>query len=243
MNPYSAARNAALVLVLLLAGCTTRSISNSGYPEGGRYGTSQVGGYTGELSEFQVLGVTLDPTITEADIDAALKTKERPRLGPASRILLIQSGADFPDAPMLEALSARFSISSFSGKPPARDAGGVSYARSLRLAAARGGYDKILCYWGILESERVNQVTKYVSWVPIIGSAVPDERERMRLRLKAAIIDVSSGRWTPVTPSPVASSELSSMYNRRDTDQSLVARLKETGYRNLTALLVERHTE
>lgn len=220
--------------LLFLTGCTTRSISNSGYRADYNY--------RGELSEFDVVGVSKDATVAEADIQAALQNRERPRLERNSRILLVQSGADFPDDSMVKALGQRFSVLPFSGKPqtplePTRD-----YARALRLAAAQGGYDKIVCYWGILESERESQVTKVVSWVPIAGSFLPDEKEHMRIRLKAVIVDVASGRWTFVVPPPATSSDLSSVFSRRSTDQDLVARLKETGYQNLAHVLLNDHT-
>ena len=57
-----------LALILPLAACETRSISNSGYQaESGRY---TVGNpfYTGELGEFDVLGAAGIGPITEEDI-------------------------------------------------------------------------------------------------------------------------------------------------------------------------------
>lgn len=228
--------------LLFLAGCETRSISNSGfdhrYNYAGRGG--QPGGYSGELSELDVLGVTMDPTVTDADIQAALQTSARARLGPTSRVLLIQSGADFPDAPMLEALRQRFSVAPFSGKPPGKTDGTPTYSKALRLAAARGGYDKIVCYWGVLESERKNKITAAVSWVPVIGSVIPDERENMRIQLKAAVVDVASGHWSIVTPSPRTSTSLSNVISRRQTDQSLVAALKAEAYQDLVTALAQR---
>lgn len=228
--------------LMVLAGCETRSISNSGYDHRSNYG-ARAGGYTGELSEVQLLGVTANPTTTEAEIQAALQSRERVLLARNSKVLLIQSGADFPDAPMVDALGQRFSVAPFSGRPPQRQEADGSYAKSLRLAAARGGYDKIVCYWGVLESEQKNQATKAVSWVPIVGYAVPDQRENMRIRLKAVIVDVASGRWTLVAPPPAASTDLSSIFTRRSTDQTLVAALKETGYRHLASTLADNFAE
>lgn len=228
--------------LFVLAGCESRSISNSGfdhrYNYAGRGG--QADGYAGELSELDVLGVTPDSAITEADIRTALQGATGVRLEPASKVLLIQSGAEFPDAPMLEALSRQFSVAPFSGKPRGRADGAPSYSKSLRLAAARGGYDKIVCYWGVLESERKNKITAAVSWVPVIGSVIPDERENMRIQLKAAIVDVASGRWSIVTPAPRTSTSLSSIVGRRTTDQDLVTALKTKGYRDLAEALARQ---
>lgn len=41
---------------------------------------------------------------------------------------------------------------------------------------------------------------KVVSWVPILGALVPDENQRMRIRLKVALIDVKSGKWEMFSP-------------------------------------------
>lgn len=230
-------------LVLLVAGCNTRSISDSSYDRYGR-GSS---GYRGELTEFEVLGVEHDGATTDAHIAAHLKDYRDVSLQATSKVLLIQSGADFPDSMMMNALSERFHLAGFSGKPvenrsrhphrrfdptpetEADERPANSYSKQLRLAAARGGYDKIICYWGVLESQQVNKTTKFVSWVPVVGYAVPDERQNMRIRLKAAIIDVATGRWTLVNPKPIESTSLSSIYSRRNTDQSLVFFAQGTG--------------
>jgi hypothetical protein len=227
--------------VFAVAGCETRSISNSDFDHNQRYGAPPLGGYAGELSELDVLGVRADAAISDADIQAALRQRTEPKLSHASKVLLIQSGADFPDAPMLDALRQRFTVAAFSGKPATKPGEGAGYAKALRLAAARGGYDHIVCYWGVLESARKNKITSAVSWVPIVGFMIPDEREDMRIRLKAAIIDVASGNWTLVNPVPASTSSLSTVLSRRTTDQELVAKLKEVGYQNLVAAL-EEHT-
>ena len=232
-------KKAPVVLVaavcLLLCGCETRSISNSGYNAGYRNGGT--GDYAGELSEFDVLGVDAAGTVTDAEILGALDTKTPVRLARNSRVLLIQSGADFPDNAMQEALSARHTVGPFSGRPHASKDVQASYSKSLRLAAARGGYDKILCYWGVLESQRVGKVTKGVSWVPIVGYFVPDETQSMRIRLKGVLIDTATGNWVMLQPDPVTDKQISSVLSRETTDQGLVEKLKEQGYRSLVSLL------
>src|SRR5262245_40594128 len=94
------------VAMLLFAGCgTKRSISDSGYrePGSGCSFTPHANGsdpgfeYRGELSEFDVLGINRGTTTAEADIQAAVRSAKRVRLAPGSSILLIQSGAMFPD--------------------------------------------------------------------------------------------------------------------------------------------------
>ncbi len=140
-----------LAACALLAGCvSTRSISNSDYREPGAAsssGHSDPGfAYRGELSEFDILGVARDQTAFEEDIQQALDKARPIRLKPNSTILLIQSGAMFPDGPMVAELSKHFTVVSFSGRPPARDSidsletrDSAALSRSLRLAAARAG--------------------------------------------------------------------------------------------------------
>jgi hypothetical protein len=237
-HPSRFAQALGAALTLLLAGCATRSISNSGFQDMPRR-SADVGGYSGELSELDVVGVAPDATVTEADILAASRSETGVTLRPDSRVLLIQSGADFPDAAMLEAMRTRFAVASLSGRPPVRGDGTASFSRTLRLAAARGGYDTIVCYWGVLESARRDKITATISWVPIVGYVIPDEREHMRITLKAAIVDVVSGRWTFVNPPPLASSKLSAVLWREETDQSLVEQLKATGYEALARMIAE----
>jgi hypothetical protein len=225
----------AAMACVLLGACSTRSISNSGYNAGYRYGAT--GDYAGELSEFDVLGVETAGAVTDAEILGALDTKTPVRLSKNSRVLLIQSGADFPDNSMQEALGARYSVGPFSGRPRSPKDAASSYSKSLRLAAARGGYDKILCYWGVLESQSKGKVTKSVSWVPIAGYFVPDEEQSMRIRLKAVLIDTATGNWVMIQPEPITDKQLSSIISRESSDQGLVEKLKEQGYRSLVSLL------
>src|SRR5215472_6163471 len=143
-----------LLLALLLAGCTTRSISNSGYPE-----DRSNPFYKGELSEYDLLGIDADAGVTDAEIAGAFTAHKRIELRKGAPILVIQSGALLPDEPMVRALDRYFTTTPFSGVPVARHAvsqpgGGAAipggYARMLRLAAAKGGYEVIFCYWGVL---------------------------------------------------------------------------------------------
>lgn len=239
MKPVTLVPGALLgALVLLFAGCQTRSISNSGYP--GESRGSYHDSFHGELSQLDVVGVAPDKAITEDDIQNALRAPSAAQLTADSRILLIQSGAEFPDAPMLAALKEHYHVAPFSGRPTTRKDEGPSYSKNLRLAAARGGYDKIVCYWGVLESARENHVTSLVSWVPIVGYTIPDKTEHMRIQLKAAIVDVATGSWTIVSPPAAESSKLSTVLSRKETDQALVQKLKAEGYRSLVETLREQ---
>jgi hypothetical protein len=249
---------------LLLAACHSnkRSISNSAYVEPGKAAhhpnvpTANVSDaafqYRGELSEFDVLGITRGEITSEEEISRALDHAKHVRLRGNSSILLIQSGAVFPDSPMVTELEKHFRVSAFSGIPPTRGTSqgydsesfdAETYSRSLRLAAARGGNDIILCYWGIFESETENLATKTVSWVPIANWFVPDQKQHLRIRLKMALVDVRSGDWTVFSPKAFDSAGLSVSPRRGATDQKQVERLKNLAYEEGAKQLVRLYSE
>lgn len=221
--------------LVFLTGCATRSISDSGY-RGGNYHNGSL--YRGELSEFDVLGADRDQTITDADIAKALDNPARVKLRRGSSLVLIQSGAMMPDEPMAEALGRFVSVVPFSGWPTDGQRGVVkpdsetrsSYAKSLRLAAAKGGCETIVCYWGMLETARKGLASKPVSWVPIVGWSLPDEKQLMRIRLKVAVIDVRAGHWSVFSPEPFEDQAVSANYGREAADQSQVQKLKQKAY-------------
>ncbi|HKW27994.1 MAG TPA: aminopeptidase [Verrucomicrobiae bacterium] len=255
-----------LALVCLLiaggmaSGChTTRSISHSGYNDS----RSESGfmpcfddsdpsfAYRGELSELDVLGINRGAVISDTEIERTLASAKQVRLHPGDSILLIQSGARFPDGPVASELGKHFRVVPFSGVPAApiirkgkieqRNAEGFS--KSLRLAAARGGNDIILCYWGILESENANLPTRTLSWIPVVNWVLPDEREHMRIRLKMALVDVRTGDWAMFSPSPVEASRISISPRRNVADQKLVESLKQRAYSTGIQELLRQYSE
>jgi hypothetical protein len=238
----------------VLAGCaTTRSISHSEYPErraNWREGASDPAfRYQGELSEFDVLGIPGGGITSEADIRRALETSKPVRLRPGSSILLIQSGTLFPDGAMVTEMSKHFRVVPFSGVPTVRKIGsGVletqspdpeSYSKSLRLTAARGGTDFIVCYWGMLESENDLLPTKTVSWVPLVHWLMPAETRHMRIQLKVALVDVRSGNWSVFSPKPFADARITTSPRRAAVDQKQVDHLKALAYEASVAELVQ----
>jgi len=250
-----------LCVCALVAGCAkVRSISNSGYKTDRGYcgypaadnSWDPAFAYRGELSEFDVLGITRGQSTSESEIAQALDNAKRVKLTPGSSILLIQSGAVFPDATMVSELSKFFRIAPFSGVPSGQstfmgwhrpDAEAQSYAKSLRLAAARGGNEIILCYWGILESEKENLPTKTISWVPGVNWIVPDETQHQRIRLKVALVDVRTGNWSVFSPETFEDSQINRSPRRAVADQKLVEALKkkiyESGVRDLVRLYAQ----
>ena len=238
----------AALLLLALAGCETRSISDSGYRSGdsNRY-------YRGELTEAEVIGTpAATHPITDADIQRALHNSHPVHAAPGTGLVVVQSGAITPDDAMLQALNSRYRVQPFTGIPESgssyaygnRDPspGDTGYSKRLRLAAAQGGYEHILCYWGTLESARENQATKALSWVPIAGNFVPDETQRMRINLHAVLIDVGTGRWSAYTGKPSEDAALSAQVLRGSSDQKQVAKLKAAAYASLVDELVARST-
>lgn len=242
------------MLTLLFPGCATkRSISDSAYRDEHAVHTGPTAAplpfqYHGEISEFDLLGITKDNFTTEEQIRDALDSAKKVELRPTSSILLIQSGAAIPDGEMTSNLSKHFSVVPFSGIPdqlggteePADNFHREGYARALRLAAARGKNDVILCYWGTLESANQNLATQTVSWVPVVGWMMPDKREHMRIQLKMALIDVRTGNWTLFSPKPYQNTRISAVVNRETADQKLVERLKSEAYAASTTELVSR---
>jgi hypothetical protein len=232
-------------VLVFLAACSVRSISDSGYyADSDRRGARASNPfYRGELSEFDVLGIDPKIPITEADIQKSLAARNRITLSKGSSIMLIQSGAMIPDDAMVKGLEKYYNVSVFTGVPGEGGAQGNSYAMALRLAAAKGGYEKMVIYWGLLEAGRENLATKSVSWVPIIGWAVPDETQRMRIRMKVAIVDVRSGQWDMFSPEPFEDVGFSGLFTRVSSDQAQVATLKDKAYNATVNDLVKRYSK
>ena len=111
----------ALTASLLAASCASRSISSPNMP----WGNSNTS-YVGELSEFDVVGTGLGHS---ADLPPV-------RLTRGDRVLLLQSGAAFPDEQLADALGATLSVSPSSGIP----SGWTVKGEGLLGAARRGGY-------------------------------------------------------------------------------------------------------
>lgn len=228
---------------LLLAGCETRSISDSGYQPSshGRYTVQRVQPtrYIGELNELDVLGIERNPKITEDQIAHALDSAGQIKLRKGSKVLLVQSGAQFPDEPMVAGLNQSLNVTPFSGMPNEFER--ESYHTALRYAAARGGCETIVCYWGVLETARQSLDSKIVSWVPIVGSVLPDEHQHMRIRLKVAMVDVRTGNWAMFSPEPFEDKALSARLGRERSDQAQVHKLKQQAYASAAGDLLKMY--
>ena len=142
---------------------------------------------------------------------------------------------------MVKAMEKYYHVSVFSGVPVAKS--DSNYALSLRLAAAKGGYEKIIAYWGLLETAQKGLGTKAVSWVPFVGGVIPDESQEMRIRLKVALVDVKSGQWDIFTPEPFHDSAISAQYMRESSDQGQVFMLKAKAYEAMVEDVIKRYSK
>ena len=232
---------ALLLASLCICGCAQRSISDSGYGASSNSGARASNPfYQGELSEFDVLGITSDTKVTEAEIRKAAAQKRLFRLPKGSNLMLVQSGAMMPDDHMVKALSRYYNVSGFSGIP--QSSGGGGYSAALRLAAAKAGIQKLVVYWGVLETSREDSMTKAVSWIPLIGGAIPDESQAMRIRLKVALVDVETGQWESFSPESFGHTASNGRYSRESSDQNQVDLLKIRAYDAAVAQLVHRYS-
>ena len=239
-----------LTAVLSVAACGMRPISDSGYQADASHSSYAVSNplYRGEISEFDVLGAGGNVSITEEDIQKSFAARRPLAIMRGSPVMVVQSGAIFPDDPMLKSLAVYYPVVGFSGIPeqaaydPSKCANpNPPYAMVLRLLAAKGGYEKIVVYWGVIETAQEDLATKAVSWIPIIGNGIADQNQRMRIRLKVAVIDVRSGQWETFAPEPVESAATSADRTRVSSDQGQVAALKDAGYKAAADEIARRY--
>lgn len=245
ISPRALQRSALFALILVaLAACSTRSISDSGYrAEAGQRSQSNPF-YRGELTAYDILGIEADKPISDDDIRKALSAKQQIAARKGSAVMLVQSGAAFPDHDMVAALERYYTVAAFSGVPMEARSNpeAAKYAQVFRLAAAKGGYQTIVVYWGVLESATEGSGGKVLSWLPIIGGSIPDQSQLMRIRLMVAVIDVASGQWDTFTPEPFVDAASSAERRRAVSDQEQVALLKSKAYKAAAESLVQRYS-
>lgn len=140
----------------------------------------------------------------------------------------VPSCSSNPDDTLIQQLNRFYHVTPFAGIPEAK--GTNSYAKNLRYAAALGGHTAILCYWGILETAEQDLRTKKLSWVPVVGWHLPDEKHHMRIRLKMAVIDVRTGNWAMFYPQSFDDTAFSAVLTRKNSDQEQVHTLKEKAF-------------
>ena len=79
------------------------------------------------------------------------------------------------------------------------------------------------------------------SGLTIVGWALPDQRQRMRIRLKLAVVDVRSGQWEMFSPEAFDDASISARVGREGSDQSQVWSLKDKAYVAAADGLVKRY--
>lgn len=230
-----------LLISSVLLGCSTRSISNSDYSADPDRGHGQNPFYRGELNELDVIGIDSKSSISEQDIASAAAQKTRLAIPKGSSIMLIQSGAMIPDDEMVKGFEKYYEVSVFTGVPAEDGGSGGNYSRALRLAAAKGGAEKLIVYWGLLETGREDLATKAISWLPFVGGAIRDESQHMRIRMKVAVVDVKSGQWEMFSPEPFDDTGLSTGNSRASSDRNQVATLKGKAYKSAVDDVVKKY--
>ncbi len=223
-----------VVALFALAGCDEGSISDDD-----PYGRAAYvgGGHSREIDEMDLLGS--QGKNTEADIQSALRGGRSGGVHawPGSSLLVVQSGASAPDSIMIGALEKSYRVFPFSGIAADDRHRDGSLGRDLRLAAARSGCTSVLCYWGKLESIKEDAVTKTVSWVPIVGGLIPDEQRLTRLRVRAVLLDVKSGRAVTFNPPAAEDAAISADLWRSESHDKQTYVLKARAYASLVAQL------
>lgn len=195
-----------------------------------------------ELNENEVLGLSSGST-TDLDIAKVLETTRDFHLRDGSTVLLVQSGSDFPDAAMQKELSRYFRVRPHSGlAADIRQAQDISLANALRMAAARSSAETIVVYWGHLELKRKDLGTDIVSWLPVLDLTVPDEYQKYRLRLRLAVMDVLTGKWSTFQVEPFETDALSTRFSREHNQPATLNTLKKKAYAAAVRQLREDHT-
>jgi hypothetical protein len=235
-----------LAIAALCAGCVEHSANYRRGDFSSR--TALKGHYHGgnELNETDVLGVAVNQP-TEEDIQKALDRTSKLDLKSGESLFVLQSGQSTPDPRMVNELNKHFRAMPYSGLKSdwlvGGDKEGADYAKALRLRAAQAGAEKILCFWGTLEISRHDLSTKTVTWLPVIDVVVPDQKDKVRVHLKMAAIDVRSGAWSIFRTEPVERDVVSTGWAREHLETQEVRELKEKSFVVAVNSLVTRASQ
>lgn len=170
----------------------------------------------GELSEYQVLGISPFIKISEADIQNEIREPHKFALHEGSGILLAQSGREMPDKDLMMALAQDFTVTTMSGVPDgaapvkkpdrwddesddanAQDRpnmggmngpGGMGGGRSHLQTVNNYRIDKALR----LAASKAGADTILVVWTRTSQKHLPG--------LRAAVIDAGTGKWEIISP-------------------------------------------
>lgn len=71
----------------------------------------------------------------------------------------------------------------------------VNYLMFFCFVVVKGGFEKIVVYWGLLEMVQKGLGMKVVLWVLFVGGNIWDEMQEMWVCLKVVVVDVKMGQW------------------------------------------------
>jgi hypothetical protein len=170
------------------------------------------------------------------DVLATLSSNENGNKGDfsiksSSKIIVMQSGQMTPELSITLALSEKLTVLPFSGIPGKGNYSGISW----REAAKAGSVSNFLIYWGDIETKYVNR--KAISWVPIVGMAIPDETQSMRVTIKYIVTDVNTGQWEFGTVFSSESETSTSAFNRGSKDEEQISVLKAEVFSNFKEII------
>ena len=115
---------------------------------------------------------------------------------------------------------------------------------SLRLAAAKGGCERIVIYWGLLETAQKGGLCYKDSVMDAAGGSGHSRRKPANAhRLKVAVVDVKDGRWEMFSPEPYEDFAVSARFTRESSDLGQVALLKTKAYETAAEDLVKRFSK
>jgi hypothetical protein len=186
------------------------------------------------LAEAEVLGVETNTVATDETIRKTLEQGHNVQMRPGSNLLLLHSGYSEPEKAMIGEMNRYFRVINYSGltihDPGVTNAD--TCARFLRLAAARLGAESLVCYWTTSEYSRRDLPGKSISWVPVVGRIIPDEMERVRVRITFAAVDVRTGQWALHAAAPVEEEVRRSEHQRELEETDFNRQLKTRAYKS-----------
>jgi hypothetical protein len=221
------------ISMVLLAGCASHSSTDYHRAD---YSSRKVKGFNGnELCEMDVVGAALEKTPSDKDIANALDRSADVQFKLGDSVLVIQSGQPVPDARMVSEVNKHYRAIPFSGirsdwarhNPDDRE---DHYSKSLRMAAAQAGAQKILCYWGNLEVAKHDLSTKTITWLPVVDVIIPDQKDNVRVHLKLALVDVRTGAWSFFRTQPVQAQVITTGWAREHLEIPEVRELQQKSY-------------
>lgn len=208
-----------------------------------------------QLTEQEVLDIDPLIEITEHDIQQAIKeaNKDSFLIAKNAPIVLVQSGANVPDASMQQEMMKYYNVSVYSGISPTKPRSPIArkneeqillpqpnYIKSLRLAAAKARQDKIIVYWGDFELGLPDKDDTKIVWLPYNEGDIARNTKYLRYSLRFATVDVKSGMWVMYTPPNTESEFLNVAFQSHQNKLNQLNAVKEEAYAEAARRFAER---